>query len=135
MRPIILPASSGVHDGLASLLAKGVLEVFAIMLAEPVTGHGLTAVLVYTLKDLVAGGVAKTGEQREELAAGRCGGCVLEDDLVQFAGIGNLDWEAVSSPKYRRSEGEKKPPVHAGAMERRLTLVWLLISRFAIVST
>lgn len=88
-----LPASGRVHDGLASLLAKGSLKVLAIVDAEPVAGDGLTTVLVYTLKDLVAGGVAQTGEEGDELAADGGGGLVLEDDLVQFASVGDLEEE------------------------------------------
>lgn len=40
------------HDGLAGLLAEGVLEVLAIVGAQEVAGHGLAAVLVYPLEDL-----------------------------------------------------------------------------------
>ena len=87
---IIIPSSSGVHNGLASLLAKGILEVGTIVLGQEITGDGLTTVLVDSLEDLVTGCIAQTGEEREELAADGRIGSVLEDDLVQLAGIGDL---------------------------------------------
>lgn len=89
------PASSRVHDGLASLLAEGVLEVLTIVFTEEVSGHGLTSVLVDSLQDLVAGGISQTGEQGDELLAGRHRGLVLEDDGVQLAGACDL-WHIVS---------------------------------------
>lgn len=55
-------AGRRVHDGLARLLAKGGLEVGAIVGAEVVAHHGLAAVLVYPLRHLVAGGVAQARE-------------------------------------------------------------------------
>lgn len=78
------------HDSLASLLAKRILKVLAVVHAEPVTGDRLTSILVYALEDLVAGSVAKTGEEGEELATDGRRGLVLEDDLVELANIGNL---------------------------------------------
>lgn len=72
------------HDGLARLLAKGGLEVAAVVGGEVVPGDGLAAVLVYPLGDLVAGGVAQAGEEGEELLAGGGGGLVLEDDGVEL---------------------------------------------------
>jgi hypothetical protein len=53
-----------VHDGLAGLLAKGVLEVGTIVLGQEITSDGLTAVLVDSLEDLVTGGVSQTREER-----------------------------------------------------------------------
>lgn len=79
------------HNGLASLLAESRLEILAIVDTEPVASDGLTTVLVHTLEDLVTGSVAETGEEGDELAADGGGGGVLEDDLVQFAGTGNLE--------------------------------------------
>ena len=78
------------HDGLARLLAERPLKVLAVVLREIVARHGLTAILVYPLQDLVTGGVAQAGEQREELAADGRAGLVLEDDLVELAGAGDL---------------------------------------------
>ena len=78
------------HDGLARLLAKGRLKILAVVLGEHVARHGLAAILVYPLQDLVAGGVAQAGEEGEELAAKGGGGLVLEDDLVELAGVGDL---------------------------------------------
>ena len=80
------------HDGLASLLSESRLEILAVVLAEIVARHGLAAILVYSLEDLVARGIAKAGEQRDELAANGGTSLVLEDDLVELAGTGNLRW-------------------------------------------
>lgn len=44
--------SSGVHDGLAGLLSKGIVEFGAVVFGEVVTGERLATVLVYSLKDL-----------------------------------------------------------------------------------
>jgi hypothetical protein len=52
--------------------------------AEEVAGHGLATVLVYPLQHLVAGGVAETREQRDELPPDRGAGLVLEDDGVEL---------------------------------------------------
>lgn len=79
------------HNGLASLLAEGILKVGAIVLAQEVSRNRLTTVLVDSLKDLVASGVSQTREQGNKLPAGGCAGLVLEDDLVQLASIGNLE--------------------------------------------
>jgi hypothetical protein len=75
-----------VHNGLASLLAKGILEVGTIVLGQEITGDGLTTILVDSLEDLVTGGVSQTREERNELSSDSSGGVVLEDDLVQLAG-------------------------------------------------
>lgn len=83
-------AGRRVHDGLARLLAKSVLKVLAVVGAEEVTGDGLTAVLVDALENLVAGGVAETGEERDEFATEGGLGLVLEDDLVKLGGVGDL---------------------------------------------
>lgn len=78
------------HDSLACLLAKGGLKVLSVVLAQEVARNGLSAILVYSLKHLVAGGVTQTGEQRDKLSCEGCGGLVLEDDLVQLACASNL---------------------------------------------
>lgn len=85
-----IPASGRVHDSLARLLAECRLEIFAVVLAEIVTRHRLTAILVDSLKDLVTGGVAQTGEQRNKLSPQRSASLVLEDDLVQLTRVANL---------------------------------------------
>ena len=82
-RSPISPSRSRVHDGLARLLAEGILKVLAVVGVEVVAGHGLAAVLVDALQHLVAGGVPEAGEQREELPRNRCVGLVLEDDGVE----------------------------------------------------
>lgn len=60
------------------------------MRAEVVAGDGLAAVLVDALEDLVAGGVAETGEEGDEFATEGGVGLVLEDDLVELGGVGDL---------------------------------------------
>lgn len=105
------------HDGLASLLAERLLEILSVVGPEEVSGDGLTAVLVYPLKDLrkKSGGlemtplllvltvcrevkegtnlvtrrVAEAGEEGEELGADARGGLVLEDDGVQLRNTAN----------------------------------------------
>lgn len=78
------------HDSLASLLSESLLKVLAVVLGEVVSRDGLSTILVDSLEDLVTGGVTQTGEQREELASNSGAGLVLEDDLVQLAGVGDL---------------------------------------------
>lgn len=78
------------HDGLASLLAKGTLKVGTIVLREVITGHRLTTVLVYSLENLVTSGVSQTREERDKLSSDGSSGLVLEDDLVQLSGAGDL---------------------------------------------
>jgi len=46
------PASSGVHDGLSSSLAKSLVEIGAVVLSQVVPSEGLATVLVNALKDL-----------------------------------------------------------------------------------
>lgn len=84
------PSGRRVHDSLARLLAECRFEVLGVVLGQEITGHGLTAILVYALEDLVPRRVAQTGEQGDELAADGSGGLVLENDLVQLAGAGDL---------------------------------------------
>lgn len=102
------------HDGLASSLSEGIVEIGAMVLSQVVAGERLTAVLVDTLEDLrvgrgresahyrmyqckgpcthlVASGVSETGEERGELAADGSIGVLLEDDLVEGFGRGDLD--------------------------------------------
>lgn len=76
------------------------------------------------MTNLVASGVAQTGEQRGELAADGGSGVLLEDDLVESRGRSDLE-ESQSATI----------AAHASSIESDLTLVWLLINRFAVVST
>lgn len=76
------------------------------------------------MTNLVASGVAQTGEQRGELAADGGTRVLLEDDLVESSGRGDL----VESQSATIA-------AHASAIKSDLTLVWLLINRFAVVST
>lgn len=46
------PASSCVHDGLASSLSESIVESGTVVLSKVVTGKGLTTVLVNSLEDL-----------------------------------------------------------------------------------
>lgn len=47
-----LPSSSRVQDGLASLLAKGILKVLAVVFGKVVPSNGLATILVYSLQNL-----------------------------------------------------------------------------------
>jgi hypothetical protein len=82
-----------VHNGLAGLLAKSILEVGAIVLGQEITSDRLTTVLVDSLEDLVTGGVSQTREERNELSSDRSGSLVFEDDLVQLPGTRDLKIE------------------------------------------
>lgn len=78
------------------------------------------------ITNLVTRSVAQTGEERGELATGGGIGILLEDDLLKFGDGGNLQGTRVSdhysASRFRDSESG-------------LTRVWLLINRFAVVST
>lgn len=89
-RGVRSPASSRVHDGLASLFAKSRLKVLSIVFGQIVACNRLTAILVNSLKDLVTGCVTETWEQRDELSTQRSASLVLENNLVQLARTGNL---------------------------------------------
>ena len=86
----VLPASSGVHNGLAVTLAESTVEEVAVVLGQVVTHEGLTTVLVDALHDLVGSGIAETREEGEETSAERSSGLVLEDDGAELSDIGNL---------------------------------------------
>jgi hypothetical protein len=86
----VLPASSGVQNGLAVTLAKGVVKGGGVVLGQVVTHDRLTTILVYTLQDLVSSSIAETGEEGEETSAGRSSGLVLEDDSVELGNACNL---------------------------------------------
>lgn len=86
----ISPSRGRVHNSLARFLAKRILKVLAVVLAQEVARHGLAAVLVYPLQHLVAGRVPEAGEERDELLADGRGGLVLEDDRVELREAGDL---------------------------------------------
>jgi hypothetical protein len=79
-----------VHDSLAVTLAECRVEEVAVVLGQVVAHEGLTTVLVDTLHDLVGGGIAETGEEREEASAEGSSGLVLEDDRVELGHANNL---------------------------------------------
>jgi hypothetical protein len=130
-----------VHDSLSSALPKSLIKVGTVVLRQVVASEWLTAVFVNTLKnlwcsvsqwypeppfvstDLVTCGITETGEERGELASQRRVGIFLEDDFVEFTGRRDLAQSRVS---------QLNPSVIRIA---QLTRVWLLISRFAVVST
>lgn len=104
------------QNGLAGLLAESILKVLAVVGGEEVPGDGLTTVLVYSLQnlagqsislsfvgrwasdrsDLVTRGVTETGEEGEELGANGGRGLLLEDDLVELGGTGDLEARLIS---------------------------------------
>lgn len=84
------------HNGLATLLAKSALKVLAVVCREVVAGNWLSAILVYSLRNLVASGVTETGKEGEELGARGGSGLVLEDDRVELGTVGDLQVEGVS---------------------------------------
>lgn len=104
------PSSSGVHDGLAGSLAEGIVKVGTVVLSQVITDKRLATVLVDTLEDLterdcesparkspgihfthlVTSGISETREERGELAANGSSGVLLEDDLVEDFGRGDL---------------------------------------------
>ena len=68
------------HHHLSFPLSKSIREVRFVMSRDDIVEPRLTAVLVDTLGDLVASGVAKAREKRQEpLAQGR-GRVLAEDD-------------------------------------------------------
>ena len=74
------------HHRLPSAFAKGAIEVVAIVESEIISRERLAAVFVYSLKNLVASGIAETGEERGELAAEGGGGLVFENYFVEAGG-------------------------------------------------
>lgn len=72
------------HNRLSIPAAKRRVKVVPEVLGEKITREGLAAILVYALQDLVCGGVAEAGKEREE-AGGDGGVCSFaEDDLVEL---------------------------------------------------
>lgn len=78
------------QNGLAGLLAKGRLEILAIVLCEEITGHGLATILVNSLENLVTRGISQTREKRDKLSRKRGSGLLLEDNLVQLSCASDL---------------------------------------------
>lgn len=76
------------------------------------------------MTNLVARGIPQSGKQRGELAAERCSCVLLENNLVESTR--RCDLEASRSVTMT---------AHAIQLKCVLTLVWLLINRFAVVST
>lgn len=85
-----LPSGSRVHNSLPGPPSERIVKVRAVVLGQVVPGERLAAVLVDALEDLVARGVAQPREERGEFAGERCGGVLLENDLVQSAGRRDL---------------------------------------------
>lgn len=82
------PRSSGsLAEHLALLLAKSAEKEAAVVLGDEVPEIGLASELVDTLGDLVAGGVAETREEGEELLAGGGLGRLTEDNRVDVAEV------------------------------------------------
>ena len=116
-------ASGGLHHKLALALAEGVGELGLVVLVDEVVEVGLATELVHALRDLVTCGIAKTGEEREELLGGSSGGCVTEKDGVEVALqlVGKKMTVSVVEGEVRGSGGRTEP--------------LLLINRLATVST
>jgi len=141
--PRILPVPSCTrrHHGLASFLAKGILERRPVVLLKVIADKGLSSILVHSLQnliprqyhsqiqitrasDLVSRSISETWEEGEELATSWRGSLILEDDLVQLSGGDDLidNQQAATYCK----------PFPCDIFR---TFPWLLINRFAIVST
>jgi hypothetical protein len=80
------PSSSSMHDGLASTLSEGIVELITMVQTQVIPHEWLTTVFVDPLQDLVPGGITKSREQREEFAANSRCGIVLEDDSIELSG-------------------------------------------------
>ena len=78
------------HDGLSGTLSERHIKLFAVVSTQVVPDERLAAVLVDSLRDLVAGGITKTREERKEFAAGRCAGVLLEDDGIELGEAADL---------------------------------------------
>lgn len=94
--------------------------------SEKMSARRATSTEIHTKREtnLVASGVTQTGEQRGEFATDGRSSVLLEDDLVESTCGGNLG--AVQS---------ETMTADAFGLMSNLTLVWLLINRFAVVST
>lgn len=79
---------------------------------------------------LVSSGVSQTGEQGSELAANGSIGVLPEDDLVELGRGGDLGINSSQPPHSMRKQRSSPSCSH-----RIRTRVWLLIKRFAVVST
>lgn len=70
------------HHCLSRAFAERPVEVIAVVQSEVVPRKRLASVFVYPLEDLIASGIAETGEKRGEFAAEGGGGFIFEDDFV-----------------------------------------------------
>lgn len=78
------------HDGLSGTFSESSVKLFAVMPTQIISDERLAAELVDPLRDLVAGGITKTGEERKEFAADRRAGVVLEDDGIELGEAADL---------------------------------------------
>lgn len=74
------------HHCLSRAFAEGPVEVVAVVQSEVIPRKRLATVLVYPLEDLIASGIAESGEEGGEFAAEGGGGFVFEDDFIQARG-------------------------------------------------
>lgn len=108
------PSSSRVHNCLPGALSERIIELVAVVHAKIVADKRLATIFVDSLQDLycperaplttslsvpvwgypylylVARGITKTWEQREELTSRCCAGVFLEDNNFQLGGRGDL---------------------------------------------
>jgi hypothetical protein len=79
-----------IEDRLSCAFAEGLIEVLRVVEREVIANEGLTAVLVYSLEDFVAGGIAETGEEGGELSSDRRRGIFFKDNIVEGGDRGDL---------------------------------------------
>lgn len=91
------------------------------MLLNEIPEPRLTAELVHSLSDLVAGGVTQAGEEGKELFANGRLGVLSEDDRVDVSGVDLIERRLLDRLGERRGEGT------------RLTGSLWVINRLAIV--
>jgi hypothetical protein len=106
--------SGGVHDGLASLLAKDSVELGLVVAVQELVNEGLTTKLVDALGDLVTGSETETGEEGGILLEEGGVSGVLEDDLV---GVGDTDSHSLTRNEEligmkSQVDGNRKELVH-----------------------
>ena len=80
---INVPACSSVHQHASPLPAKAIPKEPARVPVNHIPKVRLPAKLVHALSDLVAGGIAQPGEEREELYKYAARGGVFKDDRVE----------------------------------------------------
>ncbi len=74
------------HHCLSRAFAERPVEVVTIVQSEVIPRKRLAAVLVYSLEDFIASGIAESGEEGGEFAPEGGGGFIFEDDFVQARG-------------------------------------------------